>query len=193
MARGVKGVMREVAPFPTLTTKRLRLRAVKLADVEAMHACFGDPEAMKYWNRPAHARVAETDRVVRRGTVFAPFKKLMWAVDETATGQCIGMVNYHNVDMHHRHADVGYLLRRDRWGQGLGREAMEAVVGHCFRGLKLNRLQAVIDPDNAASRKLVEALGFTLEGVLRETLFLGGAWRDDCVYGLLAREWAART
>lgn len=193
MARGIKGMMREVPPFPELATDRVRLRAVRLGDVEALHACFGDPEAMRFWNGPAHERLADTDRVVRRATVYAPYKKLMWAVEEKATGECIGMVNYHNVDMENRHADVGYLLRRDRWGQGLGREALWLALGHCFGGLKLNRLQAVIDPDNTASRKLVEHFGFKLEGVMRETLFLGGAWRDDCVYGLLAREWDART
>jgi RimJ/RimL family protein N-acetyltransferase len=103
------------------------------------------------------------------------------------------MVNYHNADLAHRHAEIGYLLRRDRWGQGLAREAVGAVLGHCFGAMGLHRVQAVIDPENVASRRLVEGFGFKQEGVLRETLFLGGAWRDDVIYGLLAREWGAKT
>lgn len=193
MARAARGTARGVTPFPHLRTQRLKLREMRLSDQDAMHACFGDPEAMRFWNRPAHQHRSATERVVRRATVYAPFKQLIWAVEEAESGECIGMVNYHKVDMAHRHADLGYLLRRDRWGRGLGREAMAAVVGHCFGALKLHRVQAVIDPDNTASRKLVEGLGFTLEGTLRETLFLGGAWRNDCIYGLLAAEWAGRT
>jgi RimJ/RimL family protein N-acetyltransferase len=148
---------------------------------------------MRFWNRPVHPHRSATERVVRRATVFAPFKQLTWAVEDAESGQCIGMVNYHKVDLAHRHADIGYLLRRDRWGQGLAREAVSAVLGHCFAKLKLHRVQAIIDPDNTASRKLVEALGFTHEGTLRETLFLGDTWRDDCIYGLLERDWSARS
>ena len=189
MARAARGVVRELAPFPALATARLRLRAFRLDDVDAMHACYGDAEAMRFWNRPAHVRRSETERVVRRSTVFAPGKRLIWAVEEAAGGQCIGMVNYHNADLAQRHAEIGYLLRRDRWGRGLAREAVGAVLGHCFGAMALHRVQAVIDPENTASRRLVEGFGFRLEGVLRETLFLGGAWRDDCIYGLLEGEW----
>ena len=158
-------------------------------DVAAMHACYGDAEAMRYWNRPAHARRSETERVVRRSMVYAPWKRMVWAVALADGDRCIGMVNYHNADKANRRAEIGYIIAPEQQGQGFAREAVSAVLAFCFAEMGMHRLQAVVDPDNAASRGLLDKLGFREEGVLRETLFLGGAWRDDVIYGLLAREW----
>lgn len=165
------------------------LRPFRLEDVDAMHACYGDADAMRFWNRPAHRRRSETERVVRRCMAFTPARRLVWAVAEAGSDRCLGMVNYHNADMKHRSAEIGYIVAPEWWGRGVAGEAVGAVLGHCFGVAQLHRVQAVIDPENVASRRLVERFGFRLEGVLRETLFLGGAWRDDCVYGLLAGEW----
>jgi len=177
---------------PVLVTQRLRLRRFRVDDVDAMHACYGDAGAMRWWNTPPHARKSDTERSVRRSMVFAPWKRMVWAVAKGPEDRCIGMVNYHNADMDHRKAEVGYLLQPAEHGQGLAFEAMSAVVGFCFGEMGMHRLQAVIDPDNAASRGLAQKLGFRQEGVLRESLFLGGVWRDDVIYGLLAEEWEAR-
>ena len=174
---------------PALATPRLCLRPFRLEDVEAMHACYGDAEAMRFWNRPAHRRRSETERVVRRSMAFTPKRRLVWAVAEAGSDRCIGMVNYHNADMKQRQAEIGYMIAPDWWGRGVASEAVGALLGYCFGVARFHRVQAVIDPENAASRRLVERFGFRLEGVLRETLFLGGAWRDDCVYGLLEGEW----
>ena len=48
--------------FPTLATKRLRLRQFEARDLQGLHACFGDPDAMRYWNFPACKTEAETER-----------------------------------------------------------------------------------------------------------------------------------
>lgn len=175
--------------FPELATARLRLRAFRMDDVEAMHACYGDAGAMRFWNRPAHRRRSETERVVRRSMAFRPARRLVWAVAEAGSDRCIGMVNYHNADRRQRSADIGYMIQPAQHGRGIATEAVRALIDHCFGVARFHRVQAVIDPENAASRRLVERFGFRCEGILRETLFLGGAWRDDCVYGLLEQEW----
>ena len=174
-----------------LATQRLRLRPFRVDDMTAMHACYGDEGAMRYWNRPVHARRSETERVVRRSMVYVPWKRMVWAVALAEGDQCIGMVNYHNADMENRKAEIGYIIAPAQQGQGFAREAVTAVIGFCFTEMKMHRLQAVVDPDNAASRGLLGKLGFRQEGVLREALFLGGVWRDDVIYGLLAGDWTA--
>jgi [ribosomal protein S5]-alanine N-acetyltransferase len=52
-------------PPPILATARLRLRQFRTEDADAMHACFGDPEAMRFWNQPAYTKRIETERAVR--------------------------------------------------------------------------------------------------------------------------------
>lgn len=177
-------------PHPVLATDRLRLRPFRLDDTDAMHGCFGDALAMRFWNRPAHARRIETERAVRRFMVAAPSRRLVWSVAEAGSDACIGMVNYHNADLRQRSADIGYFIHPAHHRRGIATEAVGALLGYCFGPLGLHRLAAFIDPENVASCRLVERFGFRREGRLRETIFLGGAWRDDCVYGLLEGEWS---
>ena len=177
---------------PVLLTKRLRLRRLQMDDVDAMHKCYGDAEAMRYWNRPAHARRDETDRAVRRAMVFAPWKRMVWAVARDPGDRCIGMVNYHNADMDNRRAEIGYIIQPSQQGKGFALEAVSAVISFCFAEMGMHRLQAVVDPDNVASRALLGKLGFREEGVLRESLLMDGVWRDDVIHGLLVGEWKGK-
>ena len=173
-------------PHPTLTTPRLRLRPFRADDTNAMHECYADPEAMRFWKRPPHATSRQTERAMRR--VMTPAKRRAWAVADAQTDLCLGMVNYHNADLSHRSADIGYMIHPARHGQGIATEAVTALVDHCFGLLALHRLTAFIDPENTASIRLAENLGFRREGLLRETLFLNNAWRSDLVYGLLVTD-----
>jgi ribosomal-protein-alanine N-acetyltransferase len=98
------------------------------------------------------------------------------------------MVNYHDGHIRSRRASIGYLIDPGRQREGIASEAVSAVLGHCFGTLGMHRLEAYIDPRNAASRGLAEKLGFRCEGVLREHLRVGEEWRDDMLYALLGRE-----
>lgn len=180
-------------PHPTLTTPRLHLRPFCADDTNAMHECYADPGAMRFWNRPPHTTRRQTERAMRHVMTAAPAKRRAWAVADATTGLCLGMVNYHNADTRHRSADIGYIIHPAHHGQGIATEAVAALIDHCFGPLALHRLTAFIDPENTASRRLAERLGFRREGLLRETIFLNNAWRSDLVYGLLRSDRPART
>ena len=183
--------MQDAPTHPVLATARLVLRPFRIDDVDAIHECYGDAVAMRFWDRPANATRDETERAVRWAMGSAPAAWRVWAVADSATDGCVGMVNYHNASQQHRSAEIGYIIRRDRQGQGVGREAVSALIGHCIGTMGLHRLQALIHPENAASRRLVERLGFRAEGVLRDAQLVSGTRRDAVLYGLLAPEWGA--
>src|SRR5438552_3450720 len=173
------------APHPTLSTPRLRLRQFRAEDTDAMHECFADPEAMRFWNRPVHTKRIETERVVRSCIDCTPSYYRFWAVADAATDRCLGMVNYHDGHIRSKRVTIGYIIDPARQRQGIATEAVSAMLGFCFGELRLHRVQAFIDPDNTASRSLVEKLGFRCEGLLRDNLRVGDAWRDDMLYALL--------
>ena len=179
-------------PHPTLATPRLRLRPFRVDDTDAMHQCYADPEVMRFWNRPPHTRRRQTERTIRRAIAATPAKSRIWAVADAATDRCLGMVNYHNASPQHRSADIGYLIHPSHHRQGIAAEAVTALIDHCFGPLAMHRLTAFIDPDNTASCRLAERLGFRREGLLRETIFLNNTWRSDAVYGLLQTDRPAR-
>lgn len=172
-------------PHPTLVTSRLQLRQFRVDDVDAMHECFADPEAMRFWNRPVHTKRIETERAVRSCIDCTPSYYRFWAVADAETDHCLGLVNYHDGHIRSKRAAIGYIINPTRHRQGLATEAVSAMLDFCFGELGLHRLEALINPDNTASRALVEKLGFRCEGLLRDHLRVGDTWRDEMLYALL--------
>jgi [ribosomal protein S5]-alanine N-acetyltransferase len=89
-------------------------------------------------------------------------------------------------------AYLGYYAFVPHAGTGVMRAALPLVIDDCFRGLKLHRLEANIQPSNERSIRLVERLGFSLEGISPRYLKVSGRWRDHERWALLAEDWRAR-
>jgi RimJ/RimL family protein N-acetyltransferase len=84
----------------------------------------------------------------------------------------------------------GYGIARAHWGRGFATEAMRGVLSTAFEAKpNLNRIRARSDLRNVASIRVMEKLGMTREGVLRQNRLLRGTLVDDVVYGLLRSEW----
>jgi len=83
-------------------------------------------------------------------------------------------------------------MGRACWGKGYMNEALNALVSHAFEVMRLRRLEADVDPRNAASIRTLERLGFQREGYLRERWHVNGEVQDAIFYGLLRREWLKR-
>ncbi|MDT8759500.1 GNAT family N-acetyltransferase [Sphingomonas psychrotolerans] len=170
-------------PTPVLETARLRLRPGGAADAEALHSAFADPELMRWWSNAPHVSIEQT----RADLAQQAPEWRRWIVTLKDDDRAIGFVaagekRQGNV------SEIGYLLRREYWGTGIATEAVTCVIDRLFvEGQR--RVFADTDPDNAASRRLLERLGFRLEGVLR------GEWethigvRDTALYGLLREDW----
>lgn len=178
-------------PHPILSTPRLRLRQFRAEDAEEMHKCFADPETMRFWNQSVYTKRVETERSVRNFIDCTPSYYRFWAVADAAEDRCLGLVNYHDGHIRSKRASIGYMINPARQRQGLAGEAVSAMLNFCFADLGLHRIQAFIHPDNSASIGLVEKLGFSREGVLRDNLRVGDAWRDDLLYALLSTEWSS--
>ena len=174
--------------FPTLATKRLRLRQFAQRDLQGQHACFGDEEAMRYWNSPACKSEAETGRSLEYlAKTTSAYDYLAWAVADKPGDRCIGMVNYHHREARNARLEIGYILAPAQQGRGLMTEAVAALVRYCLEGLAVHRIEALIHPDNAASIRLVERLGFRCEGgPLRDRWRRGEGYMSVMMYALIA-------
>jgi ribosomal-protein-alanine N-acetyltransferase len=87
-----------------------------------------------------------------------------------------------------RSAQVGYWIDEAFAGRGVTPTALAMAVDHCFFVIGLHRLEATIRPENHASRRVVEKLGFREEGLRRRSLHIDGAWRDHLCYALTAED-----
>lgn len=171
---------------PTLATDRLRLRPTRVDDAEALHPGYADEAAMRYWSHAPHTDPAQTRAKLARNLAAEGWR--MWVATLADDDRAIGTASVHDTRPGEV-AEIGYSLLRAHWHRGLGREMVSALLDRLFRAEGLRRVFADTDPDNAASNRLLAALGFTLEGRLR------GEWRthlgvrDSFIWGLLADEW----
>lgn len=168
---------------------RVLLRPTRPGDAEAVFAVFADLETVRYWSHEpfttldqARDYLAGIERVFRERTLF------QWAVADCETDRLIGTVTLFGWDRDHRRAEIGFILHRGFWGRGLASEAVRAALAFAFGPMDLHRVEADVDPENAASLALLGRLGFREEGRLRERWFTYGQWRDSALLGLVRRE-----
>jgi RimJ/RimL family protein N-acetyltransferase len=116
-----------------------------------------------------------------------------WLLRDRATGQLLGSTRFLNLDLHNRRVEIGatWLLAEAR-GTCANAESKLLLLDHAFDALGVRRVHVQADVRNERSRRAIEALGATFEGVLREHITLAdGTSRDTAVYSLLAMEWPA--
>jgi len=176
---------------PVLYTDRLTLRPLLEDDAAGLHEAYGDPVAMRYWDAPPAGDVAETAVRISNSRAANPQFHLAFAALAKDTGDLIGMVNYHARWAMARRLAVGWILVPRFQHQGLMHEAMQALLAHCFDNLDTHRVEAEIEPENAASIRLAERLGFQREGLLRDRMFVAGEARSVLMFSLLQPEWTA--
>lgn len=116
------------------------------------------------------------------------YNEYRWIVE--LRGAAIGTVAASNISWGMGYAEVNYMMSDEYHGQGFGTRSVALLVEKLFRETDLSRLFATISVENTASIKLVERLGFTLEGQMRQHYLIQGRRVDELIYGLLRHEWS---
>ncbi|WP_049888082.1 MULTISPECIES: GNAT family N-acetyltransferase [unclassified Natrinema] len=164
---------------------RITLRPIEEEDIEFLQKQVNDPRIWRPigrsrpMNREQEREFFETD-VCGDDTIV-----LLIVADSTP----IGTVGLHSFDWETQRAELGYWLAPDYHGEGYGSEAAGRIVAYAFDQLGLHRIEARVFERNDPSRRLLESVGFTQEGVHRDVEFIDGAYRDAYWYGLLEDEW----
>lgn len=178
---------------PILETLRLRLRPMVMEDAEAMHAFKSDPAATRLFAQDPQTDIEKTHSWIRTGLEGQrDGTSVTWAITLRESGTVIGECCLWNIDRDSKHAELGYELLRSYWGRGMMNEALQAVLGHGFSTMDLNRIEANPLGINLASQKVLVRLGFKKEGVLRRRHLHEGEWHDEMWFGLLRSEWDER-
>lgn len=172
--------------LPSLETERLVLRQLSLDDAAAHHEMRSHPDNVRYLLQGLSASLDESkrrmERIVRQ---ISSGESKGWAVLMKGSSEVRGQAGLVRIDLDNRRASLAYELRRQDWGSGIMREAVERIVAYGFEELNLHRIQAEIDPRNERSSRLVMALGFQLEGILQGNVFHEGEFFDDAIYAKL--------
>lgn len=174
--------------FPELFTARCRLVAPRSEHVPLLLEVFGDAEAMRFMQSTPLENLEACHRKLETwGRDAEAGKGLRWIVLQEAIP--VGVFALHYLSQVHRRAELGCYLCRSAWGQGLGLELTQEVLRFAFRELNLHRVELRCDPRNAASMAVARRLGMTLEGILRDFVFVEGrGFVDEAVHSLLESE-----
>ncbi len=176
--------------LPTLATNRLWLRKLALSDTEDVFEYNSDPEVSRYMTWQAHHSLEETRNFVEKTIDLYRNRSLApWGIVRKEDAKLIGTCGYTSWEVAHAKGEIAYVLSRHFWGQGYMTEALQETISFGFHRMALNRIEARVMMQNAASARLLERLGMTPEGVLRKQIFAKGVYHDMQIFSILREEW----
>ena len=178
---------------PIMHTDRLTLRPFTHADAAPLFRIFSDDEVVRFWSVGAWTEIAQAEKMIEEAMLaYREGDLTRYAIVLRDTDALIGICNLRGFFEQNRRCELGYALGSAWWGRGYAFEALEALLGHAFSSLDMNRIEADIDPRNDASARLLERLGFRQEGYMPERWIVHGEKADTAFYGLLRRYWDER-
>lgn len=180
-------------PIPqidSIITARLVVRPVTANDLGDLFDINGDDQVTRFL---PYATWQSLDDGIA-------WLKRMDALSDTGTGQqlvivrssdlkVIGATLLFRYDEGSARIELGYVLGRAYWRQGYATEALTAVCHHAFKNMGIRRIEAEVDPRNAASNAVMQSLGFVQEGLLRKRWVTKSEPTDTYIYGCLVEDW----
>jgi len=173
---------------PRIKTERLVLRGLTEADIPFVFEHFSKSEINEYSSAENLSSIEEARQLYVKYIAPRPqLFRLGMVLDET--GKLVGTLGFYGIDHGNATAVVGVDLMKKCWGRGLMGEALDALVDYGFREMRLNRIEATVDPENVRCLRLMDRCGFRREGVLREKYYYKSKFHDDIILSILKSEW----
>ena len=180
-------------PFPILESNRLLLRAVNVDDVNEVMELRGNPETMKFIPRPlvtspemALEHIAMIIEKIENNT------GINWAITLKGNPKLLGVIGHYRIQPENYRSEIGYMLLPEYQGQGIVSEAINTVLDYGFNVLNFHSVEAVVDPENYVSAKVLEKNGFVKEAHFLENEYWDGKFWVSVVYSLLKRNFVKK-
>ncbi|MGX4690027.1 GNAT family N-acetyltransferase [Streptomyces sp. JNUCC 63] len=183
----------DALPYTELDGFGLHLRAWREDDAPALLRGLNDPESLR-WSPTRPAPVDEAGAlsfVARRAELLQQGRFAPYCVTDAATGEVLGSVELHQIELPMGHAGVGYWLLPEARGRGTVTRAVELCVRWGFERLGLHRIDLGHAVGNTASCRVADRCGFVYEGVLRGFLPAAGepgTYHDTHLHARLATD-----
>ncbi len=176
--------------FPVLETERLILREPRRSDAELSLAAWSDEETMLYFGtEPLATRAQALEQIRDFRDETSSGEGIRWIITERGRDEYAGDIGFFDFAPDHARAEIGFLLAKPLWKRGLMSEALAATLEYGFSVKRLHRVEALVDPRNAPSLRVLERRRFHREGILRDYEFERNAFIDLVLLSLLRREW----
>ena len=176
--------------YPTIETERLILRGPQPKDLKLIYDIHSNPEVMRYYGVLPYDSVEKAQKHLDwLAFLHRENKGLRPVITLKGEDSYIGDVGYYDLEERHHRAEIGYILGKEHWGKGIMTEALDAMLKYGFTVMGLNRIQALVDPRNKGSERVLEKLGFKYEGTFRDYELEYGEYINLDMHSLLRREY----
>jgi ribosomal-protein-alanine N-acetyltransferase len=175
-------------PFKNLETERLLLRRVTVDDADEMFLLRSNPDSMKYVPRPlAESREDALQHIAMIDSKIEDNTGINWAITLKGNPKFIGIIGHYRIQPENYRAEIGYMILPEYYGKGIATEAIKATLAYGFEDMSLHSIEAVIDPENTASERVLQKNGFVKEAHILENEYFGGKFWDTVIYSILKR------
>jgi RimJ/RimL family protein N-acetyltransferase len=180
-------------PVRGLRGQRVYLRPLEPSDADVVHGWYEDTRIQTLMGDPPMSSAARRrryeDAVKADGTEVFRFVICLLEDDRP-----IGRTDLFEIDRQNGSCAFGITIGLpELWGQGLGTDAVNALVDFAFGQLRMERMWLDTDDRNARARAAYRKAGFTEEGRFRRAFYQDGRWSDDIRMAMLRDEWEALT
>ena len=176
--------------FETIETERLILRKLTAESYYHIFDNCSDKEIMDCLNISSTENLNKDKAKVKKG--ISTFNKsfIIFQIFYKKNKSIIGWCGFHTWYTEHYRAEIGYELTDENLkSKGLMTEAFKEIINFGFTTMKLNRIEAFIEPENIPSFKLIKKFGFIREGQLRNHYLKNDVFEDSVVFSLLKNEY----
>lgn len=173
-------------PFPNLETERLYLSRVVDEDADEIFALRSNKEIMKYIPRPLVNNIEEAlSHIAMIDEKIDINEGINWGIVLKENSKIIGIIGHYRIKPQNYRAEIGYMLLPEYHGKGIISEAVKEVVKYGFEVMQLHSIEAIIDPENFASERVLQKNGFIKEAHLKENEYFDGKFLDTVIYSIL--------
>ncbi|MGA4518619.1 GNAT family N-acetyltransferase [Solibacillus silvestris] len=169
-----------------LNTKRLYLRRMEPSDSPSLFKIWSDPHVTEFMNISSFTHETQAKEMIEllEGLAQAG-KAVRFSMIERDSNEIIGTCGFNAIDFDNAKAEIGYDIAKAYWGMGFAPEGISALLDCAFGTLKLNRIEAKVEPANVNSIKVLQKLDFKFEGTLRQYEKSKGNFIDINMYSRL--------
>lgn len=184
-------MLEDATPPPTIDLNFVRLRPLRVSDVDGLFAYLQNPVVTELTSYPLISIPMIEAMIERSIGRWACGDIGKWGIALKSDDQVIGTCGFNEWSPLHRWAELAYDLAPAYWGQGLMRQAIAAVLQWTYNEDRVDRVHAFVRVDNVRSSGLLERSGFVREGYLRSFRVCRGQSYDFNIYSLLRAEWTS--
>ena len=152
---------RNFTPFPILTTERLTLRQLVIADEQEIFTLRSDSEINKYLDRQVSNTIDDARNFINKvNENINKNDSLYWAITLSDKNILIGTICLFGFSDENYKCEIGYELLTNFQGQGIMKEAAEKVIDYAFNTIKVKKIEAFFHRDNQSSIRLLDKFSF---------------------------------